>query len=429
MSSLTICLIICVLTMISYIIGKWPMGLTAMVSMLAFVLTGCLDPATAAGYFGNPNGLMMMAMFVVAAGFNRTQFVKTVAASVNRIAKGSLVRVMFGYVLVTMILSQFIQSSVIVYGIMAPMLIATCEEMHVSPSKVLFPIAIACISTVSALPLGGGATVFAEMNGYLQANDYTTYAVALTDPMKARLPAMIAMFIYCVFFSTKFSPAEPPLKSKTLQARADNREPLSPFKERAGYIIFIITTLALLFQPQLGIETWVICVTGAVAMVVFGVLSEKEAVAAINLPMAFLFVGSLSMGGALSQTGAGEVVGGILADFANSLSNPYLIGFVFFIVPFLLTQVMMNRTVMIIFIPISILACKAMGANPVGIVLLVQSACLSSFMTPMATPAIPMCMANGGYDLKSVIKQSIIPAIILCVVSVGWIMTVFPMFP
>lgn len=429
MSSLTICLIICVLTMISYIIGKWPMGLTAMVSMLAFVLTGCLDPATAAGYFGNPNGLMMMAMFVVAAGFNRTQFVKTVASSVNRIAKGSLVRVMFGYVLVTMILSQFIQSSVIVYGIMAPMLIATCEEMNVSPSKVLFPIAIACISTVSALPLGGGATVFAEMNGYLQANDYTTYAVALTDPMKARLPAMIAMFIYCVFFSTKFSPAEPPLKGKTLQARTDNREPLSPFKERAGYIIFILTTLALLFQPQLGIETWVICVTGAVAMVAFGVLSEKEAVAAVNLPMAFLFVGSLSMGGALSQTGAGEVVGSILADFANSLSNPYLIGFVFFIVPFLLTQVMMNRTVIIIFVPISILACKAMGANPVGIVLLVQSACLSSFMTPMATPAIPMCMANGGYDLKSIIKQSIIPAVVLCIVSVGWIMTVFPMFP
>ena len=163
-------------------------------------------------------------------------------------------------------------------------------------------------------------------------------------------------------------------------------------------------------------------------MVVFGVLTEKEAVAAINLPMAFLFVGSLAMGGALTQTGAGEVVGAILADFANTLSNPYLIGFVFFIVPFLLTQVMMNRTVMIIFIPIAILACKAMGANPVGIVLLVQSACLSSFMTPMATPAIPMCMANGGYDLKSIIKQSVIPAIILCVVSVGWIMTVFPMY-
>ena len=428
MSSLMICIIICVLTMISYVVGKLPIGLTAMVSMMAFVLTGCLDPATAAGYFGNPNGLMMMAMFVVAAGFNRTQFVHTVASSVNRIAKGSLVRVMFGYVLITMILSQFIQSSVIVYGIMAPMLIASCEELHINPSKVLFPIAMACISTVAAMPLGGGATVFAEMNGYLQANDYTTFTVALTDPMKARLPAVIVMFVYCVFLSTKVSPAEPPLKGSTLQARTDNREPLSPFKERAGYIIFIVTTIALLFQPQLGIETWVICVTGAVAMVLFGVLSEKEAVSAINLPLAFLFVGSLAMGGALTQTGAGDVVGALLAKFANMLSNPYLIGFVFFIVPFLLTQVMMNRTVMIIFIPIAILACKAMGANPVGIVLLVQSACLSSFMTPMATPAIPMCMANGGYDLKSIMKQSLIPAVILCIVSVLWIMTVFPMY-
>ncbi len=201
-----------------------------------------------------------------------------------------------------------------------------------------------------------------------------------------------------------------------------------PFKERAGYIIFILTTLALIFQVQLGIATWVICLSGALAMVLFGVLSEQEAIGAINWPMAFLFVGALAMGGALAQTGAGEVVGGILADMANRLSNPYLIGFVFFIVPFVLTQIMMNRTVMIIFIPIAILACKSMGANPVGIIILVQSACLSSFMTPMATPAIPMCMAAGGYDLKSLIRQSLIPAALLCVVSVFWIMTVFPMF-
>ena len=87
----------------------------------------------------------------------------------------------------------------------------------------------------------------------------------------------------------------------------------------------------------------------------------------------------------------------------------------------------MNRSVITIFVPIAILACKSMGANPVGIMILVQSACLSSFMTPMATPAIPMCMAAGGYNLGSLMKQSVIPAILLCVVSVGWIMTVFPM--
>lgn len=428
MTSLTICLIICVLTMISYVWGKLPMGLTALTSMAAFILTGCLDPKTALGYFGNSNGVMIVAMFVVAAGFTRTQFVKKAAASVNKIAHGSLTMVMLGYVLVTALLAQFIQSSVIVFGIMAPMMIATCDELKISPSKTLFPLSIVSISTISALPLGSGATQAAELNGYLEANAYTDFVVAITDPMKARLPMLIAVMIYCIFFATKFAPDAPVVQTSEMKTRRDDKAALPAFQERAGYIIFILTTLALIFQRQIKVDTWVICLTGAVAMVLFGVLTEKEAIGSINWSMAFLIVGSFAMGGALTETGAGEVVGGVLADFANSINNPYIIGFIFFIVPFLLTQVMMNRTVMIIFIPIAILACKAMGANPIGIIILVQSACLSSFMTPMATPAVPMCMASSGYDLKSLIKQSIIPATILCVVSAGWIMTVFPMF-
>ena len=428
MTSLTICLIICVLTMISYVWGKLPMGLTALTSMAAFILTGCLDPKTALGYFGNSNGVMIVAMFVVAAGFTRTQFVKKAAASVNKIAHGSLTMVMLGYVLVTALLAQFIQSSVIVFGIMAPMMIATCDELKISPSKTLFPLSIVSISTISALPLGSGATQAAELNGYLEANAYTDFVVAITDPMKARLPMLIAVMIYCIFFATKFAPDAPVVQTSEMKTRRDDKAALPAFQERAGYIIFILTTLALIFQRQIKVDTWVICLTGAVAMVLFGVLTEKEAIGSINWSMAFLIVGSFAIGAALTETGAGEVVGGVLADFANSINNPYIIGFIFFIVPFLLTQVMMNRTVMIIFIPIAILACKAMGANPIGIIILVQSACLSSFMTPMATPAVPMCMASGGYDLKSLIKQSIIPATILCVVSAGWIMTVFPMF-
>mgnify|MGYP002225857469 CR=1 FL=1 len=80
----------------SYVWGKIPMGVTALTSMAAFILTGCLDPKTALTYFGNANAVMIMAMFVVAAGFTRTQFVKKCAVSVNKIAKGSLMMVMLG---------------------------------------------------------------------------------------------------------------------------------------------------------------------------------------------------------------------------------------------------------------------------------------------------------------------------------------------
>lgn len=427
MSKLTICLIICALTIISYAWGKLKMGTTALLSMVAFVVTGCIDAQTAVGNFANSNAVMMLSMFVVAAGFNRTQFVKKCASSVNRIARGSLVMVMMGYVIITIILCQFIQSSMVVFGIMSPMLLASCEDLKVSPSKVMFPLVMVCIATISILPLGSGATQFAELNGYLEANEYTTYTVGLMDPMKARLPMLLAVGVYVIFFATKFAPEQPLVPLIEIKGKKDGREALAPLQEKAGYLIFILTTLGLIFQKQVGQPIWVICLAGAVLMVVCGVLSEQEAVEAIPWWMGFLFVGSLTMGGALTQTGAGEAVGGILANAIGSLGNKYLMGLVFFLVPFLLTQVMMNRSVITIFVPIAILACKSMGANPVGIMILVQSACLSSFMTPMATPAIPMCMAAGGYNLGSLIKQSIVPAILLCIVSVGWIMTVFPM--
>lgn len=82
---------------------------------------------------------------------------------------------------------------------------------------------------------------------------------------------------------------------------------------------------------------------------------------------------------------------------------------------------------MMIFHPIAIATCASIGANPVGLMILIQAACLSAYMTPMATAAVPYLMSYGGYDQKSMIKQSLPLAIICCIVSVGWIMTLYPL--
>lgn len=437
MSTLTVCLIICALTIAGFIWGKWSMATVSMCSFILFIITGCVDANTALANFGNTNGIMLMSMFVVAAGFRRTQFVNVVAGSVNRLAKGNITKVMAAYVLITIVLSQFIQSPVVVFGIMSPMLAATCANMNVSPSKVMYPLGVAAIATCSAFPVGSGATVFAELNTYLESVGYTTYQVGLTDPMKARLPLVIVCAVYCIFFAMKVAPEKPPVEIAETKAAGRQAEALKPFQERCGYIIFIAVTLCLILQPQInkllvpvlgfGIATWQICFIGAIFMILTGVLTPKEATQAMPVWMYLLLVGSLTMGNALQATGAGKVIGDGLANVVGGLGNRYLIGLVFFIVPFILTQFMQNRTVMQVFIPIAALACQSMNANPVGIIILVQAACLSAFMTPMATPAVPQYMAAGGYNLASTLKQSIIPCILFCAVSVLWTMSVFPM--
>ena len=440
MSTLTICLLICVLTIAGFIWGKWTMATVSLCSMILFIMTGCIEPNAALANFGNTNGIMLMSMFVVAAGFRRTQFVHTVSYSVNRLAQGSIRKIMAAYIIITIILAQFIQSPVVVFGIMSPMLAATCAEINISPSKVMYPLGIAAIATCSAFPLGSGATVFAELNAYLEANGYTEYMVGLTDPMKCRLPLVLVCAVYCIFFAMKLAPEKPVvgIEASSEGRKDQEKEKLPPFQERSGYLIFIAVTVALIFQQQLnnilisvsavGITTWQICFIGALLVVITGVLTPREATEAMPVWMYLLLVGSLTMGGALQATGAGNVIGDVLAGIVGKLGNPYLIGMVFFIVPFLLTQFMQNRTVMMVFIPSAILACKSMGANPVGVIILVQAACLTAFMTPMATPAVPQYMAAGGYDLKCVLKQSVIPCVLFCLISVFWTMTVIPMF-
>lgn len=437
MSTLTMCLIICALTIAGFIWGKWSMATVSMCSFILFIITGCVEANTALANFGNTNGIMLMSMFVVAAGFRRTQFVNVVANSVNNLAKGSITKVMAAYVLITIVLSQFIQSPVVVFGIMSPMMAATCANMNVSPSKVMYPLGVAAIATCSAFPVGSGATVFAELNTYLESVGYTTYQVGLTDPMKARLPMVIVCAVYCIFFAMKFAPEKPPVEIAEIKTRGRQQEALKPFQERCGYIIFIAVTVCLILQPQISkllkpvlgfpLATWQICFVGAILTVMTGVLTPKEATDAMPVWMYLLLVGSLTMGNALQATGAGKVIGDALASVVGGLGNRYLIGLVFFLVPFVLTQFMQNRTVMQVFIPIAALACQSMNANPVGIIILVQAACLSAFMTPMATPAVPQYMAAGGYNLASTLKQSIIPCILFCIVSVLWTMTVFPM--
>lgn len=433
MNQLTICLIISVLTVISFVWGKLSLATTAMTSMMAFFITGCIDASTVLGCFSNASGIMIVAMFIVAAGFNKTKFVRNVASGISRIAKGSITKVMIGYIVAAVVLCQFIKSNLIPFCILSPLLIRTVEEMGIKPSKVMYSLGIAVIVTCQALPLGGGATVYAELNGYLAANG-SLAQMSIWDPMISRLPVVILTAIYCIFIAPRFAPNEPvvavqDMNVENVAGNAMKDQEMSPFQETCGYLIFFGVSLALLVSSNFGWPTWAICVIGAIAMVLTGVLKPKEATSAIPVWVYLLFVGSIAMANALSQTGAGELIGEFLASLAAKTgNNSLLIYLIFFLVPYIATQFMFNQTTQLILFPIVIQTCLALGANPIGPVILIQQASFASFMTPMATGTVPYYMGLGGYDQKTILKMGILPSIIICIVSVVWNSIMFPLF-
>ncbi len=449
-AQLIICLVIFALTIASFLWGKISMAVTALIAMILLMLTGCITASEALAGFSNSNTIIMASMFVISAGFSKTQMVTRLSKLVARVSKGSFTKVLAGYVLVTCLIAQIVPSAMAVFSIVFPLAVGVCREMEVSPSKMMFSIGIVAIATVTTLPFGAGAAYPAQYNGIFASLGVTEYSYNFWDICVGRMPALIFMVLYAIFIAPRFAPDKPVIAVadvKPVGVQAGAEAPvLKRGQEITGYVVFfgvvlglILTSMRLIKVPVQGddgtvtmtaIDTCVFPLLGAIIMVAAGILKPREAYGSIGLGgMVLLYVGVLALATGLTNTGAGSLVGNAIASLFGANANGYVLGFVFSLAPFLLTQVMMNWAVLNIFCPIAILTCSAIGASPLGPTLLVCIGSLTAFMTPLATPSVAMFMGIGGYDQKTMFKMSWLPALCMCVLNVLWVMTIFPAFP
>ena len=63
------------------------MGATALATMVLLIFTGCLDGKDALAGFANTNNIVIVTMFVVAAGLNRTQFIDNLSDRIEVLLK------------------------------------------------------------------------------------------------------------------------------------------------------------------------------------------------------------------------------------------------------------------------------------------------------------------------------------------------------
>ena len=362
-----LCLVIFVLTITSFLWGKISMGLTALLSMVLLVLTGCIDITTALSGFSNSNTIIMACMFIISAGFSKTQMVAKLSRGVAKAAKGSFTRVLTGYIIVTFLIAQIVPSAMAVFSIVFPLALGVCDEMKVSPSKIMFSIGIVAISTVTALPIGAGAVYPAQYNGLLENLGAGAFQFKFWDVGLARLPGVIAVMLYAILLAPKFAPEKPVIETREVKpVGAAGAVKLSPVQEVVGYLVFfgvilglIVTNLQLIKIPVIGedgtttlmkLDTCVFPLIGALLMVAFGILKPKEAYVSIGMGgMVLTYVGVLALASGLTNTGTGALIGNAIASLFGQNANGYLIGLVFFLVPFVLTQFMMNWAVLNMF--------------------------------------------------------------------------------
>lgn len=426
---ITICVLVFIFMVISFCLNRIPMALTAFIGMLILLLTGCIESKNVLSTIGSTTVLTMASIFVVAAGLLRTQMIENLSRSVYRVSKGSFTKVLASYVILTFILGQFIPSITALFALVAPLVIAMCEEMDESPSKMMYSIGLVAVATSFTItPIGPYAAAYIEDNGYLLEYGIKNYELGMFTRMSIKSWVSLFVIFWAIFVSPKLAPKEPvvPIVGLKVSEKKDKRI-LRWYQEFTGYAVFIVVIISLVFK-SFGLASWIIPACGAALLVLTGVLSEKEAIESMNLQVIILYVGVASLGNAFANTGAGEMVGSAASSLLSFTRNSYVIGGIFFLASFLMTSVLYNRAVGKVLIPLVILTSLNMNIDPRGLMEMCYIGSMCSLMTPMSTTVVPMMMATGGYDQKVLFKLGIIPSVVMGIIAVTVGMTLYPCF-
>ena len=426
MNSMVICLIIFAVMIILFFNRKIPMAFTSMGVIVALYVAGCVDKATVFAGFGNNNVLTMAGMLIVAAGLSRTQMVNNITKLLYRVNNGSFTRVLASYILVIFLLGQFVPSLPAMFAMVYPLVISMCKQLKCSPSKMMYPIAVTVVSTSFVIePIGPYAAWFVTQNGYLESYGWTGPLLSMWSETMVFLPTALVTLLLTIFVLPKLMPDQPETETVAITGPdITNNEALSPIREFLGYGIFIATVIGLM----LGLPSWAVTMAGATAVVLSGVLDEQTALIRMNMSMVLLYAGVTVMGEALGSTGAAQLLGDLAASALSGVRNGYIIGAVFYLVSFLMTSILYNRATTTVLIPILIITCSSIGCDPRGPVILCSLASMSSLITPMPNPVVPMAMQAGGYTQKTILRVGIIPAIVRGIIGVAIAMTIFPAF-
>ena len=228
-SQLVICIVIFVASLILYGSNKFPIGAVGMATIVALVLTKCLDAKSALSYFANNNVIMMASMFVVSAGLSRTSLVDKFSKAVVKLTGGSFKRTYLVYLILAAVLTNLMNSPGACYCIVFPLALQMCKEYNVSPSKVMFPLGMVCVACCCILPSGAAIQESGIFSGFLETYE-SEFTFSAMDFTKGRWPMLIIAPLWAWTMGYKIAPEQPPVPLQDV-AIAKQKTPLKPFAD------------------------------------------------------------------------------------------------------------------------------------------------------------------------------------------------------
>ena len=421
MSQITITLLFLLFAIVMFMWEKIPLGLTSMIVCVGLVVTGVLEWQTAFAGFIDSNVILFVAMFIVGGALFETGMANKIGGIVTHFAKTER-QLIVAIMVIVGVMSGFL-SNTGTAAILIPVVIGIAAKSGYSRSRLLMPL-------VFAVAMGGNLTLIGAPGNMIAQSGMEGIGLkfGFFDYAKVGVPILIVGIIYFAFIGYKFLPNKEGSDEGIFDESKDFSH-VPKWKQYLSLVILLLTLVGMIFEEQLGIKLCVIGCMGALALMITGVISEKDALASIDLKTIFLFGGTLSLAAALEQTGAGELIAEKVIGMLGDNPSPYVLTFVIFMLCCVMTNFMSNTATTALMVPIGISIAQGMGADPSAVLMACVIGGSCAYATPIGMPANTMVVTAGGYTFKDYAKAGAPMILVATVVSMILLPIFYPFFP
>jgi di/tricarboxylate transporter len=197
-------------------------------------------------------------------------------------------------------------------------------------------------------------------------------------------------------------------------------------EQRPGKVRYALSffALAMLLGLFTDLKLSVAMLTGAVGMLLAGVLNMDEAYDAINWKTIFVMACLIPLGAAMDATGtAAWLAQEIIAHTGHVPQWTLQAGIA--IMALLFSQVISHVGTAVMMVPMAINIALASGGNPSVYAMLVALSVSNTFMIPGASPTILVVAGPGGYKQRDFLRVGFPLTVIMLVVTLVMVNLVF----
>ena len=405
-----------------FVSGRLPMGWIALAVPVALHLTGIIEAQEVFSSLTSPSIILVLAMGVIGAGLFRTGMASWLGRTLFRFCPGER-SLVFAVVLLGGVLSGFVSNTGTV-AVLMPIVMCAAAVKGLPASRLLIPLAYGATFGGNLSIIGSPGNLIAKDVIEKMSNGEMT--VSFFEYARIGLPLLLALAVFLSFSGGRLVPDRP--------SGACGEQSGSPgggvrWKGVLTVAVLVLSVVGMVAADSLpGFPRMhIVACLGAMALVLFGVVSQKEAFASFDLQAVFLLAFMPPLGKALVETGAAAFLTDLIVRLTGG-SGPYVLTAVLWIAVWALTQLMSNTATCALFCPIGWGVATSIGADPRAVVISVLVASSVGVCTPLAIPANMLILEPGNLRFRDFFRSGIAVSILAFALSLLLLPRLYPFF-